>query len=139
MGGWNAATKMKERRGAKNAALIPSVRTPHDSKLGLITVGDRPSLELYRGSSLLGSRLQWLKKCINCLMKRGDYKIYLILKEIVSMAFDLSVFGWVFWICVYLLEMAYSVAMVIGATSSCIWSKFVTLFYAEYLLIPLVR
>ncbi|RWW23247.1 hypothetical protein GW17_00012515 [Ensete ventricosum] len=65
---------MKERRGAKNAALIPSVRTPHDSKLGLITVGDRPSLELYRGSSLLGSRLQWLKKCINCLMKRGDYK-----------------------------------------------------------------
>ncbi|CAL9750684.1 unnamed protein product [Musa acuminata subsp. burmannicoides] len=80
----------------------------------------------------------------------------------------------VFWICVYLLEMAYSVAMVIGATSSCIWSKFVTvlghavlasilwkrarsldlmskaaitsfymfiwkLFYAEYLLIPLVR
>ncbi|XP_017698261.2 probable homogentisate phytyltransferase 1, chloroplastic isoform X2 [Phoenix dactylifera] len=80
----------------------------------------------------------------------------------------------VFWICVYLLEMAYSVAMVIGATSSCLWSKFVTvlghailasvlwnrarsldlmskaaitsfymfvwkLFYAEYLLIPLVR
>ncbi|NP_001291355.1 probable homogentisate phytyltransferase 1, chloroplastic [Elaeis guineensis] len=80
----------------------------------------------------------------------------------------------VFWICVSLLEMAYSVAMVIGATSSCIWSKLVTvlghavlasvlwnrarsldlmskaaitsfymfvwkLFYAEYLLIPLVR
>ncbi|URD76593.1 UbiA prenyltransferase family, partial [Musa troglodytarum] len=34
----------------------------------------------------------------------------------------------VFWICVYLLEMAYSVAMVIGATSSCIWSKFVTVY-----------
>nr|XP_029121689.1 probable homogentisate phytyltransferase 1, chloroplastic isoform X1 [Elaeis guineensis] len=32
----------------------------------------------------------------------------------------------VFWICVSLLEMAYSVAMVIGATSSCIWSKLVT-------------
>lgn len=80
----------------------------------------------------------------------------------------------VFWICVYLLEMAYSVAMVLGATSSCVWSKLVTvlghavlasvlwnrarsldlmskaaitsfymfvwkLFYAEYLLIPLVR
>nr|CAD1831994.1 unnamed protein product [Ananas comosus var. bracteatus] len=80
----------------------------------------------------------------------------------------------VFWICVYLLEMAYTVAMVIGATSSCLWSKVITvsghailasilwkragsldlmskaaitsfymfiwkLFYAEYLLIPLVR
>nr|AXS77022.1 homogentisate phytyltransferase [Chamaerops humilis var. humilis] len=32
----------------------------------------------------------------------------------------------VFWTCVYLLEMAYSVALVIGATSSCLWSKFVT-------------
>ncbi|RZR99302.1 hypothetical protein BHM03_00028819 [Ensete ventricosum] len=46
----------EEQRGAKNAALIPSVRTPQDSKLGLTFVGDRPSLELYRGSSLLGSR-----------------------------------------------------------------------------------
>ncbi|KAM0933777.1 putative homogentisate phytyltransferase [Dioscorea sansibarensis] len=80
----------------------------------------------------------------------------------------------VFWICIYLLEMAYAVAMVIGGTSSCFWSKCVTvmghailasalwnharsldlkskgaitsfymfiwkLFYAEYLLIPLVR
>ncbi|XP_073004296.1 probable homogentisate phytyltransferase 1, chloroplastic [Typha latifolia] len=80
----------------------------------------------------------------------------------------------VFWICVFLLEMAYTVAMAIGATSPCLWSKFVTvlghavlasilwnrarsldvmnnstitsfymfiwkLFYAEYLLIPLVR
>ncbi|KAJ6847440.1 putative homogentisate phytyltransferase 1, chloroplastic [Iris pallida] len=80
----------------------------------------------------------------------------------------------VFWICVYLLEMAYSVAIGIGATSSCLWSKIITvlghavlasilwnrarsldgmnkatitsfymfiwkLFYAEYLLIPLVR
>lgn len=80
----------------------------------------------------------------------------------------------VFWICVYLLEMAYTIAMVIGATSSSLWSKFVTvlghavlasvlwnrarsldlmskaaitsfymfiwkLFYAEYLLIPLLR
>ncbi|XP_042440994.1 probable homogentisate phytyltransferase 1, chloroplastic [Zingiber officinale] len=80
----------------------------------------------------------------------------------------------VFWICVYLLEMAYGVAMAVGMTSSCNWSKLVTvlgnavlalnlwnraksvnlmskpaitsfymfiwqLFYAEYLLIPLVR
>lgn len=80
----------------------------------------------------------------------------------------------VFWICVYLLEMAYSIAVVMGFVSSCMWSKFVTvlghvllasilwsraksldlkskasitsfymfvwkLFYAEYLLIPLVR
>ncbi|CAK8564121.1 unnamed protein product [Lathyrus sativus] len=80
----------------------------------------------------------------------------------------------VFWICVCLLELAYGVALVVGATSSCLWSKIVTglghavlgsllfyhaksvdlkskasitsfymfiwkLFYAEYLLIPLVR
>lgn len=80
----------------------------------------------------------------------------------------------VFWICISLLEMAYLVAIVVGATSSNIWSKYFTvaghaglalllwtraksidfsrkaaiasfymfvwkLFYAEYLLIPLVR
>nr|AFK42341.1 unknown [Lotus japonicus] len=80
----------------------------------------------------------------------------------------------VFWICVALLEMAYGVALVVGAASPCLWSKIVTglghavlaailfyraksvdlrskasitsfymfiwkLFYAEYLLIPLVR
>ncbi|XXG51590.1 hypothetical protein AAC387_Pa03g0123 [Persea americana] len=80
----------------------------------------------------------------------------------------------VFWICVFLLEMAYSVAVVMGLVSSTTWSKFITvfghvvlasvlwtraksldlkskaaitsfymfiwkLFYAEYLLIPLVR
>ncbi|KAJ1260198.1 hypothetical protein BS78_10G214100 [Paspalum vaginatum] len=80
----------------------------------------------------------------------------------------------VFWICVGLLEMAYSVAILMGATSSSLWSKTATiaghsilaailwnsarsvdltskaaitsfymfiwkLFYAEYLLIPLVR
>ncbi|RRT60230.1 hypothetical protein B296_00016359 [Ensete ventricosum] len=50
------------RRGAKNVALIPSVRTTQDSKLGLISIGDQPSLELYRSSSLLGSMSQWLKK-----------------------------------------------------------------------------
>ncbi|KAI3932613.1 hypothetical protein MKW98_012584 [Papaver atlanticum] len=80
----------------------------------------------------------------------------------------------VFWICVYLLEMAYAVAILVGSSSSSPWSKLVTvlghvilasvlwlraksidlksktaitsfymfiwqLFYAEYLLIPLVR
>ncbi|RWV86739.1 hypothetical protein GW17_00051327, partial [Ensete ventricosum] len=29
-------------RNAKNAALIPSVRTLADSKLGVISIGDRP-------------------------------------------------------------------------------------------------
>ncbi|KAL0334395.1 UNVERIFIED_CONTAM: Homogentisate phytyltransferase 1, chloroplastic [Sesamum angustifolium] len=80
----------------------------------------------------------------------------------------------VFWICILLLEMAYAVALLVGATTSCIWSKWTMvighavlgsllwtraksidfknkasitsfymfiwkLFYAEYLLIPLVR
>ncbi|GER32615.1 homogentisate phytyltransferase [Striga asiatica] len=80
----------------------------------------------------------------------------------------------VFWICIALLEMAYAVALFIGATSPSMWSKWITvtghallglllwnraksidlkskaaitsfymfiwkLFYAEYLLIPLIR
>lgn len=80
----------------------------------------------------------------------------------------------VFWICITLLEMAYAVAILVGGSSSCLWSKYITvlghiilgsllwiraryidfsdktsitsfymfiwkLFYAEYLLIPLVR
>ncbi|XP_022886131.1 homogentisate phytyltransferase 1, chloroplastic-like [Olea europaea var. sylvestris] len=80
----------------------------------------------------------------------------------------------VFWICISLLEMAYLVALLVGVTSTSIWSKWITvighialasllwnransvdlksktaitsfymfiwkLFYAEYLLIPLVR
>ncbi|KAJ1433469.1 UbiA prenyltransferase family [Sesbania bispinosa] len=32
----------------------------------------------------------------------------------------------VFWICVSLLEMAYGVALLVGAASSCLWSKIVT-------------
>ncbi|XP_010265485.1 PREDICTED: homogentisate phytyltransferase 1, chloroplastic-like isoform X1 [Nelumbo nucifera] len=32
----------------------------------------------------------------------------------------------VFWICIYLLEIAYAVAMLVGAASSCLWSKFIT-------------
>lgn len=80
----------------------------------------------------------------------------------------------VFWICISLLEMAYGVAVLVGAVSSSLWSRYITvlghavlasilwnraksidlksktaitsfymfiwkLFYAEYLLIPLVR
>lgn len=80
----------------------------------------------------------------------------------------------VFWICISLLQMAYAAAIFVGASSSCLWSKLITvlghamlasilwsraksvdleskaaittfymfiwkLFYAEYLLIPLVR
>ncbi|KAL6965229.1 hypoxanthine-guanine phosphoribosyltransferase, partial [Sarracenia purpurea var. burkii] len=80
----------------------------------------------------------------------------------------------VFWICISLLEMAYCVALLVGAASSSLWSKYITvlghtilasilwnraksidlkskaaitsfymfiwkLFYAEYMLIPLVR
>ncbi|KAG9150742.1 hypothetical protein Leryth_002905 [Lithospermum erythrorhizon] len=80
----------------------------------------------------------------------------------------------VFWICIWLLQMAYFVAVMVGASSSYMWTKLVTvlghvglalllwvransvdlkskasitsfymfiwkLFYAEYLLIPLVR
>ncbi|RRT43095.1 hypothetical protein B296_00056648 [Ensete ventricosum] len=52
------AATVEGQQGAKNAALIPSVRTPQDSKLGLTSEGDRPSLELFKGSSLLGSRSQ---------------------------------------------------------------------------------
>ncbi|KAL2232842.1 UNVERIFIED_CONTAM: Homogentisate phytyltransferase 1, chloroplastic, partial [Sesamum indicum] len=32
----------------------------------------------------------------------------------------------VFWICISLLEMAYAVALLVGATTSCIWSKWIT-------------
>ncbi|RRT40692.1 hypothetical protein B296_00058338 [Ensete ventricosum] len=53
VGGWLVAVKVEEQQGSKNAALIPSIRVPQDSKLGLISVGDRPSLELCRDSSLL--------------------------------------------------------------------------------------
>ncbi|KAL0453422.1 UNVERIFIED_CONTAM: Homogentisate phytyltransferase 1, chloroplastic, partial [Sesamum latifolium] len=32
----------------------------------------------------------------------------------------------VFWICISLLEMAYGIALLVGATTSCIWSKWIT-------------
>ncbi|KAL2327484.1 hypothetical protein Fmac_020911 [Flemingia macrophylla] len=38
----------------------------------------------------------------------------------------------VFWICVSLLEMAYGIAILIGATSSCLWSKLITLVHAIF-------
>ncbi|RWW85938.1 hypothetical protein BHE74_00005349 [Ensete ventricosum] len=53
VGQLKAATKVEEQREAKNAAPIPNDRTPEDSNAGrLISVGDQPSLEFYRGSSL---------------------------------------------------------------------------------------
>ncbi|RWW60056.1 hypothetical protein BHE74_00032971 [Ensete ventricosum] len=55
------ATIVEGQRGTKNTALIPSIRTPQDSKLGLTSIGDQLSLELYRGSSLFSSWPQWLK------------------------------------------------------------------------------
>ncbi|RWW42008.1 hypothetical protein BHE74_00052460 [Ensete ventricosum] len=47
---------VKGQRDAKNAALMPSVRTLTDSKLGVISIRGSTSLELYRGSSLLGTQ-----------------------------------------------------------------------------------
>ncbi|KAI3803142.1 hypothetical protein L1987_31291 [Smallanthus sonchifolius] len=44
----------------------------------------------------------------------------------------------VFWICILLLEVANGVAILVGASSPSLWSRYIT-FYAEYLLIPLVR
>ncbi|RZS21465.1 hypothetical protein BHM03_00054111 [Ensete ventricosum] len=77
-----ATVKVEVQRGAKNAALILSVKTLQDSKLRLTSVGDRPSLELYRGSSLLGSQPQWLKRLIYYLMKKMVYMlIYRVNKE----------------------------------------------------------
>ncbi|RWV98376.1 hypothetical protein BHE74_00036055, partial [Ensete ventricosum] len=63
---------VEEQRGAKNAALIPSVRTLQDSKLQLTSVGDQTSLELYRDSSLLGSWPQRLKKIDLFMIKKGS-------------------------------------------------------------------
>ncbi|RZS05630.1 hypothetical protein BHM03_00036166, partial [Ensete ventricosum] len=71
MGNWMTAVKVEEQQGAKNAALVPRVRTPQDSKHEVTSVGNRPSLELYRGSPLFSSRPQWLKK-INILLDEED-------------------------------------------------------------------
>ncbi|RRT41994.1 hypothetical protein B296_00019061 [Ensete ventricosum] len=58
-------------------ALIPNVRTPYDSKLGLTYIGDQPSLELYRGSSLFSSRPQWLKKIDLFMRKRLWLQVFI--------------------------------------------------------------
>ncbi|RWW72716.1 hypothetical protein BHE74_00019461 [Ensete ventricosum] len=42
VGGWMAAAKVEEQRSAKIAALIPNDRTPKDSIVGTISVGDQP-------------------------------------------------------------------------------------------------
>ena len=89
--------------------------------------------------------LRWMKFAISC-------RIYLILKGTAYLGFDHSVFVWakrrlvkeiakkvtpgveiliwtltqVFWICVGLLEMAYGVAILMGATSTSLWSKTAT-------------
>ena len=51
----------------KNAALIPSVRTLADSKLGVDLFRGSASLELYRGSSLQVAAQRLQKRFIYCL------------------------------------------------------------------------
>ncbi|RRT44001.1 hypothetical protein B296_00048212 [Ensete ventricosum] len=51
-----AAAKVEEQRGAKNVALIPSVRTFADSKLGVDLHRGSALLKHYRGSLLQGIR-----------------------------------------------------------------------------------
>ncbi|THU58561.1 hypothetical protein C4D60_Mb03t15640 [Musa balbisiana] len=64
---------MEGQQDAKNAALIPSVRTLADSKLGVDLFRGLASLELYRGSFLqiVAQRLQ--KRFIYCLSKEDEY------------------------------------------------------------------
>ena len=57
-------------RDAKNAALIPSVRTLADSKLGVDLFRGSTSLELYRGS-FLQIAAQRAEKIHLFLIKRG--------------------------------------------------------------------
>ena len=52
---------------AKNAALIPGVRTLVDSKLGVDLFRGSASLELYRGSSLQVAAQRLQKRFIYCL------------------------------------------------------------------------
>ena len=58
---------MEGQRDAKNAALIPGVRTLADSKLGVDLFRGSVSLELYRGSSLLVAAQRLQKRLIYCL------------------------------------------------------------------------
>ncbi|RRT36431.1 hypothetical protein B296_00047222, partial [Ensete ventricosum] len=58
--------------------IVIAVRTLADSKLGVDLYRGSTSLKLYRGSSLLGSRPQWLKKINLLLGKRGgSYMLYI--------------------------------------------------------------
>ncbi|KAF8392878.1 hypothetical protein HHK36_021117 [Tetracentron sinense] len=45
----------------------------------------------------------------------------------------------VFWICVYLLQMAYGAAVLFGAASSCLWSKFITINFEIYSLFAMLQ
>ena len=60
-------------RDAKNAALIPGVRTLTDSKLRVDLFRGSASLELYRGSSLQVAAQRLQKRFIYCLRKEKKY------------------------------------------------------------------
>ena len=60
-------------RDAKNAALIPGVRTLADSKLEVDIFRGSNSLELYMGSSLQVAAQRLQKRFIYCLRKEEEY------------------------------------------------------------------
>ena len=60
-------------RDAKNTALIPSVRTLADSKLGVDLFRGLASLKLYRGSSLQVAAQRLQKRFIYYLRKKKEY------------------------------------------------------------------
>ena len=60
-------------RDAKNAALIPGVRTLVDSKLWVDLFRGSASLVLYRGSSLQVAAQRLQKRFIYCLRKEEEY------------------------------------------------------------------
>ena len=64
---------MEGQRDAKNAALIPGVRTLADSKLRVDLFRGSASLELYRGSSLQVAAQRLQKRFIYCLRKEKEY------------------------------------------------------------------
>ena len=69
-GRWMA---VEGQRDAKNAALIPGVRTLADSKRGVDLFRGSASLELYRGSSLQVAAQRLQKRFIYCLRKEKEY------------------------------------------------------------------
>ena len=60
-------------RDAKNAALIPGVRTLANSKLRVDLFRGSASLELYRGSSLQVAAQRLQKRFIYCFSKEVEY------------------------------------------------------------------